>query len=419
MKHIILLGDGMADEPIDSLGKRTPLQAAHTPNMDRIARLGRTGLLSTVPQGFTPGSEIANLSVLGYDLRKVFEGRGSLEAASMGVEIAPGEMVMRCNLITVEEGNIKNHSAGHISSREAAELIQYLNEELAKRPELKQGFDVKFFPGVSYRHLLKVRDGNKQLECTPPHDVPGEPVARHLIRAKEKAARPTADMLNSLIVWSQEALENHPLNRKRVEAGKQPANSIWPWSPGYRPQMETLQQRYGIRSGSVISAVDLIKGIGVYAGLTPVRVLGATGLFDTNYKGKAEAAIAALEKEDFVFLHVEAADEAGHEGDVALKVRTIEDFDRMVVGPVLDWVLACNVLTANNSEAVSIALLPDHPTPCRLRTHTSAPVPVAIYNPRVRPDEVSGYDEFSVRKGSLGHVAEGGLMDIFMGKIKK
>ncbi|MEN9918720.1 MAG: hypothetical protein RL662_1156, partial [Bacteroidota bacterium] len=320
MKTIIILGDGMADEPIEALGNKTPLQAASKPYIDMLASKGKSGLLDTIPQGFKPGSEIANLSVMGYDVPKVFEGRGSLEAASMGIDIASDEMAMRCNLICIEEGKIKNHSAGHISTEEASELIHFLQEKLGNEV-------VSFYAGVSYRHLLKMKDGNKQLDCTAPHDVLGTPFHDVLIKPTTALASETATYLNDLICKSQELLKDHPINIKRVAAGKDPANSIWPWSPGYRPQMETLQELFGIKTGSVISAVDLIMGIGKYAGLKLVHVEGATGLYDTNYEGKAQAAIEALKNDDFVYLHIEASDEAGHEGDFELKTKTIEYLD--------------------------------------------------------------------------------------------
>ena len=400
MKYIIILGDGMADEPIGSLGGRTPLQAACKPSIDRVAALGRSGMLATVPAGFAPGSEIANLSVLGYDLPKVFEGRGSLEAASMGVRIEDGEMAMRCNLLTIEQGRIKNHSAGHITSEEAAELIVFLQKELG-------GGDANFFPGVSYRHLLKLKGGDKRIATTPPHDVPGTPYRDVLVRALVPEAEATAVRINELVERSQELLKDHPVNRARVAAGKEPANSIWPWSPGYRPQMETLMQRYGIGSGVVISAVDLIKGIGVYAGLESIDVEGATGLYNTNYEGKAQAAIEALRTHDFVFLHIEASDEAGHEGDVALKMKTIEYLDRRIVKPILDAVSTWN-------EPVSIAILPDHPTPCALRTHTSKPIPFTIYRTNEPGDEVQAFDEFAARKGSYGDLSGDQFMERFI-----
>jgi len=388
MKYLIILGDGMADEPIASLGNKTPLQAANIPNIDKIAALGQNGMLDTIPAGFAPGSEIANLSVLGYDVAKVFEGRGSLEAASMGVTIEPDEMAMRCNLICIENGKIKNHSAGHISNEEAGELILFLQKEL--------GSDiVSFYSGVSYRHLLKMKDGNKALNCTPPHDVTGTPFADVMIQAETPEAKATADLLNELTLRSQILLENHPINLKRAAAGKDKANSIWLWSPGYKPEMKTLLETYHLKSGAVISAVDLIKGIGVYAGLKVIEVKGATGLYDTNYEGKAQAAIDALHENDFVYLHIEASDEAGHEGNVELKIKTIEYLDSRVVKPIFEEVSKWN-------EPVVIAILPDHPTPCEIKTHTISPVPFIIYKPGEKADDVMVYDEFAAEKGSYG-----------------
>lgn len=392
MKYIIILGDGMADEPIASLGHKTCLQVAEKPNIDKLAAMGRCGMLDTIPAGFAPGSEIANMSVLGYDVPKVFEGRGSLEAASIGVSIEENEMAMRCNLICIENGIIKNHSAGHISSEEAEELMLFLQKEL--------GDEIfSFFPGVSYRHLLKMKGGKKQLHCTPPHDVPGTPFTDVMIKAETAEANETAELLNDLILRSQPLLENHPVNLKRAAAGKDKANSIWPWSPGYRPEMKTLMELYGLKSGSVISAVDLIRGIGVYAGLKVIEVEGITGLYNTNYEGKAQAAIEALKTDDFVYLHIEASDEAGHEGDVDLKIKTIEYLDKRIVKPVLDAVLQWD-------EPVTIALLPDHPTPCAIRTHTNKPVPFIVYRPGESPDSVQQYDEFACENGSYGLLRE-------------
>lgn len=388
MKYLIILGDGMADEPIASLGNKTILQAAEIPTIDFLAKNGKNGRLVTVPEGFHPGSEIANLEVLGYDVRKVFEGRGSLEAASMGVSIEPGEMAMRCNIICVEEGKIKNHSAGHISNEEAYQLVDYLNEEL--------GDDVvKFFPGISYRHLLKIKGGNKRVSCTPPHDVPGTPYSEVLVKADCPEAENTAELLNKLILKSMEILPKHPVNLKRVAEGKDPANCIWPWSAGYKPEMKTLMERYGLKSGAVISAVDLIRGIGVYAGLEVIKVDGATGLYDTNYEGKTQATLDALRKHDFVYLHIEASDEAGHEGNVDLKKKTVEYLENRVVKPILEEV-------SKWDEPVAIAILPDHPTPCRLKTHISEPVPFLIYYPGIQPDGVSQYDEESAKAGDYG-----------------
>jgi len=388
MKYIIILGDGMADEPIESLNNRTPLQAAKTPFMSQLAQMGKSGLLHTIPEGMHPGSEVANLSVLGYDVEKVLEGRGSLEAASIGVDIESDEMAMRCNLICVEDNKIKNHSAGHISNEDAEILIEYLNENLATN-------QIQFFPGVSYRHLLKIKNGNKELICTPPHDVTGTEFEEVLIQAIHPEAQATANILNNLILDSQKLLENHPINIKRKQEGKDPANSIWPWSPGYKPQMKEMKDLYPIQSGAVISAVDLIKGIGVYAGLENIEVEGATGLYDTNYEGKAQAALNALKEKDFVYLHIEASDEAGHEGDAELKIKTIEYLDNRILKPILEEV-------EKWEEPVTIALLPDHPTPCRIKTHTGNPVPFIIYKPGNAPDEVNQYDEYAAAKGEYG-----------------
>ena len=388
MKHIIILGDGMADEPIASLGGLTPLQYAQTPYMDELARLGVTGRMKTVADGFHPGSEVANMAVLGYDLPTVYEGRGVLEAASIGVELQPGDMAMRCNLICVEGEILKNHSAGHITTEESDALIQYLNEQLGSE-------QVHFYTGVSYRHLLVIKGGDKRVACTPPHDVPLHPFRPLLVKAEVPEAQATADLLNELILRSQEVLKNHPVNLRRQAEGKDMANSIWPWSPGYRPAMRTMKEMYGIERGAVISAVDLIRGIGVYAGLKVLHVEGATGLYDTNYEGKAQAALEALKENDFVYLHIEASDEAGHEGDVALKVKTIENLDRRAVGPIYEAVKQWK-------EPVAIAVLPDHPTPCAVRTHTNQPVPFLIWKPGETPDGVTRFDEFAVAEGKYG-----------------
>lgn len=402
MKRIIILGDGMADEPIAALGGKTPLQAAHKPTIDKLAQLGKNGVFSTVPDGFKPGSEIANMTVLGYDVRTEFEGRGSLEAASIGVAIQPGEMAMRCNIICVQDQKIKNHSAGHISNEEAKILIDYLQEKL--------GDDVfTFHNGISYRHLLVMKGGDKRISCTPPHDVPGTPVKDVMVEALVPEAQETARLLNELTLKSQELLKDHPVNLKRMAAGKDPANSIWVWSPGYKPSMQTLAQKVGIQSGAVISAVDLIKGIGIYAGLESIEVEGATGLFDTNYEGKAQAAIDALKTNDFVFLHVEASDEAGHEGNVDLKVKTIEYLDSRIVKPIYDAVSAWD-------EPVTIAILPDHPTPCAIKTHTNAPVPFIIYNPTQAGDSVQVYDEQAAQQGAYGHVSDNEFMQLLFAK---
>lgn len=366
-----------------------------------LARMGRTGQLATVAEGFHPGSEVANMSVMGYNLPKVYEGRGSLEAASIGYDLKPGEMAMRCNIICIEGDVIKNHSAGHISTEEADELIKYLQEKLGNDK-------VNFYTGVQYRHLLVIKGGNKNLDCTPPHDVPLKPFRPLMVKAAKPEAEETAGLINDLILKSQELLKNHPVNLKRIAEGKDPANSIWPWSPGYRPQMEKLSDMYpGIKKGAVISAVDLINGIGYYAGLRRLHVEGATGLYDTNYENKVAAALDALKTDDFVYLHIEASDEAGHEGNVELKIKTIENLDSRAVGPIYEAV-------KDLDEPVTIAVLPDHPTPCELRTHTAEPVPFLIWHPGIEPDSVQTYDEFSVKEGAYGLMKEDEFIKEFL-----
>ena len=401
MKHIIILGDGMADWPSASLGNRTLLQVSYTPNMDKLAQMGRTGRLITVAEGFHPGSEVANMSVMGYNLPKVYEGRGPLEAASIGVELQPGDMAMRCNIVCIEGEILKNHSAGHITTEEADVLVKYLQEHLGNER-------VHFYTGVQYRHLLVFKGGDKHLDCTPPHDVPLHPFRPLMVKAEIPEAQATADLLNDLILKSQDLLKCHPLNLKRMAEGKDSANSIWPWSPGYRPQMEPLSVMYpSIQKGAVISAVDLINGIGVYAGLRRISVEGATGLYDTNYENKVSAALEALKTDDLVYLHIEASDEAGHEGNFDLKRLTIEDLDKRVVGPIYeavkDW-----------DEPVSIAVLPDHPTPCELRTHTAEPVPFLIYYPGIESDGVQTFDEMACKEGIYGVMKENEFMNEFI-----
>jgi len=410
MKHIIILGDGMADHPIERLAGKTLLQHARTPYMDLLARQGRTGRLVTVPDGFQPGSEVANTAILGYDLNQVYEGRGPLEAASIGYEMSADDLALRCNIITVEDGLIRNHHGGHLKTEEGDLLIRYLDEHLAGPVNREASFErVRFITGIQYRHLLIIKGGDKHIDCAPPHDHPGEPWRPLLVRPAAPAVgcvycdsvavnpphlppQQTADLLNALILRSQPLLEAHPFNASRPVK----ANSIWPWGGGYRPQMQPLQQLFPqMQTGSVISAVDLIRGIGHYAGLDVIKVPGATGLSDTNYEGKAEAALKALKAQDFVFLHVEASDEAGHDGDLALKLQTIEHLDSRIVGPIYEAV-------SRWSEPVCIAVLPDHPTPVEVRTHVSEPVPFVIYHRGITPDAVEQYDEVSCVGGAYG-----------------
>lgn len=398
MKHIIILGDGMADHAVERLGGKTPLQFANTPYMDLLAKNGKCGRLLTVPEGFSPGSEVANTSILGYDLNEVYEGRGPLEAASIGYEMEADDLALRCNIISLKDGKIITHNGGNLQTDDAQVLIKYLDEHLGNER-------VKFIAGIQYRHLLIIKGGNKNIECAPPHDHPNEEWRQLMVkpmdnpidhRPTELSAQETADLLNDLILKSQPLLEAHIYNKERAKEGKLQANSIWPWSGGYRPSMQPITSLYPqIKNGAVITAVDLIRGIGHYAGLRTINVEGATGLFDTNYEGKAQAAINALKTDDFVFVHVEASDEAGHDGDVDLKVKTIEYLDDRIIRPIYEAVEQFN-------EPVCIIVLPDHPTPVELRIHVAEPVPFLLWYQGIDADEVEQYDETSCVSGSFG-----------------
>lgn len=402
MKYIIILGDGMADYPIEELHGKTPLMAAQKPGMDFIARQGRTGLFRTIEPDMATGSAVANLTVLGYNPRTDFNGRGVLEAASMGVHLEPEQLVFRINLISVLEGKIKSHSAGHITNEEAHELISYLQDKF-------KSWDLRLIPGLSYRHLLVFPGGSTAVECAPPHDHLDKPISSLLVQAKEPEAQPAARLLNEMIRESNTFLENHPINIKRRQNGHLPANYLWPWSPGKKPQMKTFQEKYAIR-GAVISAVDLIKGIGVYAGMTVLQVEGATGLYDTNYEGKADAALKALADHDLVYIHVEAPDEAGHEKNLSLKIKCIEDLDQRLIQRIL------NGIGGKEKETV-IAVLPDHATPVIHGAHTRDPIPVAILDPNQKPDQVQIYDEVSVQAGSLGLLSGSQFIETVLGLV--
>ena len=421
MKHIIILGDGMADHAVDRLGGKTLLQHADKPIMDFLARNGRCGRLITVPEGFPPGSEVANTAILGYDLNKVYEGRGPLEAASIGYDMADDDFAIRCNIITLEDGKIVTHNGGNLETSDARVLIDYLNEKLAKPINEKAGFEqVRFICGIQYRHLLVIKGGNKHIVCAPPHDHPGEAWRPLLVKGdtsyEERDAscedrlspQETADLINKLILKSQELLAQHPYNLAKAAKGERQANSIWPWSGGYRPSMQTLMDQYPqIKSGTVISAVDLIQGIGRYAGLKIVKVAGATGLANTNYEGKAQAAIDALKHDDFVFVHVEATDEAGHDGDLDLKLRAINYLDQRLIKPIYEAI-------AQMDEPVCMAVLPDHPTPVELRIHVNEPVPFLIYYKGIEADNVQHYDELSCVEGGYGLLRLEQFMQAFM-----
>ncbi len=417
MKHIIILGDGMADHAVERLGGKTLLQYADKPVMDRLAHEGRCGRLVTVPDGFPPGSEVANTAILGYDLNQVYEGRGPLEAASIGYEMADDDMAIRCNIITLADGKIITHNGGNLETADADVLIRYLNEHL--------GSDrVKFITGIQYRHLLVIKGGSKHIVCAPPHDHPNEPWRPLLVKPENTACcgstaaekgrlspQETADLLNDLILRSQELLANHPFNIERAKRGERQANSIWPWSGGYRPSMQTISAQYPeVKSGAVISAVDLIRGIGHYAGLRIIEVEGATGLANTNYEGKAQAAIDALQRDDFVFVHVEATDEAGHDGDLELKLRAINYLDQRLIKPIIEAI-------EQMDEDVCVAVLPDHPTPVELRIHVNEPVPFIIWHKGIVADDVQQYDEISCVSGGYGLLRLRQFMNEFM-KIK-
>lgn len=407
MKHIIILGDGMADHKVERLGGKTLLEYARPEYMDMLARKGRTGRLITVPEGYLPGSEVANTAIMGYDLDKVYEGRGPLEAASIGYEMQPEDLALRCNIITLDGGRIKNHHGGHLATEEARVLVEYLDKHLG-------GNGIRFVTGIQYRHLLIIKGGSKHIECAPPHDHPDEewrpllvkPVPGAPVEPGRMSPEETAELINSLIMRSQQLLGEHPFNHGRTEK----ANSIWPWSGGYRPDMKTLPEMYPqIRRGSVISAVDLIRGIGKYAGLRRIVCEGMTGLADTNYEAKAAAALKALKDgDDFVFLHVEASDEAGHDGDLDLKLRTIDYLDKRIIKPIYEEV------SHWEGDPVSIAVLPDHPTPVEIRTHVSEPVPFVIWHPGIEPDAVERYDEESCAAGAYGLLRLAEFMNKFM-----
>ena len=400
----------MADHPVERLGGKTLLEYARPEYMNRLAKMGRTGRLQTIPSGFSPGSEVANTSILGYDLNKVYEGRGPLEAASIGYELHPDDLALRCNIISLADGNIITHNGGNLETADADVLIQELNQYL--------GDDrVRFITGIQYRHLLVIRGGSKHVVCAPPHDHPNEPWEKLLVKAEYNApvepgrmtAEETAELINRLIIESQQILSAHPFNRNRAAKGERQANSIWPWGGGYRPSMQPLTQLYPqVKSGTVISAVDLIRGIGHYAGLEIVNVEGATGLANTNYEGKAQAAIEALQHDDFVFVHVEATDEAGHDGDLELKLRAIDYLDKRLIKPVYEAVCQMN-------EPVCIAILPDHPTPVEMRIHVDEPVPFLIWHPGIEADAVEHYDEVSCVSGSYGMLK----LNEFMNQLMK
>ncbi|HSA31301.1 MAG TPA: cofactor-independent phosphoglycerate mutase [Candidatus Omnitrophota bacterium] len=398
MKFIVIVPDGMADEPMAELNHQTPLQAANTTNMDFMAKNGTQGLLCSIPKGMHPGSEIGNLSLLGYRPELNFTGRAPLEAASMGIDLKDDEVVFRCNLVTLDGTALKDYSAGHIPSFEAAQLIDALNETIPDK-------EVRFFAGKSYRHLMvmKVRNVKEftSIKCWPPHDIMGKPFAKHLPQGKQ------APMLLRLMEAAQRVLEEHSINRVRVDLGENPANSIWLWGQGTKPRLEPFQEKFNLR-GAIISAVDLVNGIGKLAGLDVIHVPGATGYYDTDYRAKADYAIEALRDHDFVFIHVESPDEAGHNGDTAEKVRAIERIDQDIIGTILNHF--------SNHSDMRIIVMPDHPTPLRLRTHTANPVPFVIYGKGIASDGSIEYNEASAKESGTLFMSGEELMNHFTNK---
>ena len=397
MKYLILLGDGIADYPLEKLGNKTPLEYAHTPNMDRIAGEGTIGLIDTAAAGLAPGSDVANLTVLGYDACKIYSGRGPLEAANMGVNLGPNDVAFRCNLITLGSGDhsvMEDFTAGHISSEEAKRIIKDIGKNLGSE-------EFQFYPGVSYRHLLVWRNGKESLKTVPPHDITGRTIEEYKPRGEG------ADRINQLMKDAAGLMEDHPVNKERRAAGKKSANSIWLWGQGKAPKILPITDKYKFRGG-MISAVDLLNGIGVYAGLEVLRVEGATGYTDTNYEGKANKALEALTRMDFVFLHVEAPDEMGHEGNIEGKVLAIEDFDKKVVGTVLGGMDTLNPMR--------VMVLSDHPTPVTLMNHASDPSPFAVLSSIKEENRGSGAffgEQAALAAGILvspGHL----LMNIFI-----
>lgn len=402
-KYVIIVGDGMADYPVESLGGRTPLSVARTPYMDWMADQGEIGMVRTIPDGFNPGSEIANLSIFGYDPVRYYTGRGPLEAASLRVNLADSDIAFRCNLVTLRfEGRkivMDDFSAGHITDEEARKIIADLNKEIGTS-------EIQFHPGVSYRHLMVLRNGAarfsslEKLGLTPPHDIIGKEVSPFLPQTEEPVL--------ALMKESQKFLKNHPINQAREAKGLLPANSIWLWGQGRSPRMVTLKQRFGM-DGYVISAVHLIKGIGMLAGLEALEVPGITGYFDTNYDGKAQYALRSLRKKDFVYLHVEAPDEAGHMGDLRMKIGAIEALDEKIVGAILEGM--------KEFKQYRVLVLPDHPTPLSVRTHTADPVPYVIYSSEDGALSAHGsrFDEVSASRSGISIEKGFALIERFFG----
>jgi len=402
LKYIVLLADGMSDYPLEELNGKTPLMVSRTPNMDFLVKKGILGRVRTIPEGFAPGSDVANLSVMGYDPAVFYTGRAPLEAASLKILLEPDDVAFRCNLVTFKQKNgelfMEDFSAGHIADEDAHEIIRDINNELGNSL-------ISFYPGVSYRHLMVWKGGTDKVKTTPPHDITGKEVGPHLPKGEG------AERIIELMERSQIILAAHPVNQRRKQKGEKPATSIWLWGQGKSLEITSFKEKY-FCSGAVISAVDLIKGIGISIGLEPIKVPGATGFLDTNYRGKAEYAINTLKNKDFVYVHVEAPDEAAHTGNINSKIQAIENFDEKVVGPVLKEI--------EQFSDFRIMVLPDHATPIRLKTHASDPVPFVIYPPfnESEKNNFQTFDEQSANNSKLYFPQGHKLMEFFLsGKI--
>ncbi|MBL7081443.1 MAG: cofactor-independent phosphoglycerate mutase [Candidatus Omnitrophica bacterium] len=395
MKYIILVPDGMADYPLAQLNGKSPLEAADTPNMDFLAKCGQVGRLRSVPEGMSPASDVANMSILGYNPKVYYTGRGPIEAVNLGLDLEEGDIAFRCNFVSLNNRMLVDYSAGHITTKEASTLIKYLNQKLATE-------ELRFYAGVSYRNLMILKNANPELiniKCFPPHDILGKKFEQYLPRGKG------VNYIISLMQESQKLLCGHEVNLVRLDLKENPADMIWLWGQGKRPNLPSFKEKYGLK-GNVISAVDLIKGLGKILGLEPINVVGATGYYDTNYKGKAQAAINALKKEDFVFLHVEAPDEAGHNGDLREKILAIERFDYYIVGKI--------VASFRRRRNFRILVLPDHYTPLSLKTHTSRPVPFVIFGKDIYGEGRLGFNEKEAAKSKLYFESGEQLMRFFL-----
>ena len=401
MKYAMLVGDGMADRPIKELGDKTPLESARIPNMNSVAQEGRTGYAVTVPEGFSPASDVANMSLLGYDPRKYYTGRGPLEAANMGVKLGDDDVAFRCNTVTIADERMADYSAGHITNKESHTIIEFLDKKLGSDA-------IRFYPGISYRHLAVINCAKANIKkedllktvCTPPHDILERAISRHMPHG------PAKEFLKDIMAKSRELLASHDINKVRVDLKENPANMVWLWGQGKKPDLPLFKDMFGLE-GSIISAVDLIKGFGRIIGLDVINVPGATGYYDTNYLGKAEYALESLKKKDFVFVHVEAPDEAGHNGDVRAKLTAIENFDRLIVGTMLEGL-------KKTGQDFRLIVLPDHATPISIRTHARDPIPFAMCGAGVEKDNIQAYNESAVKKSSLFIEQGHKIMELFL-----